>query len=58
MAAYGTGSRRVTLAHMRRAVRDTEGMQGNHRPRLVALVSTLAGLLALGSAGLLYAFSL
>lgn len=57
MSAYGLGSSRVRRAHVRRAVRDTESAVC-HRRRWITLVSGLAGLAALGSAGWLYAFSL
>ena len=57
MAAYGNGSARVTLTHVRRAARDTEGVAHDRR-RWMALASGIAGLLALSSAGWLYAFSL
>jgi len=57
MAAYGAGASHVTLSHVRRSIRDTEGISHSRR-RWVTLASTVAGLLALTSAGWLYAFSL
>jgi len=57
MAAYGTGSTRVTLTHVRRAAGDTEGITVGRR-RWITLASGVAGLLALTSAGWLYAVGL
>jgi hypothetical protein len=55
MAAYGSGSREIKRAHIQRAARDTEDVQ-HGRPRWLTIATSLAGLIALTSAGLLYAY--
>jgi MSHA biogenesis protein MshM len=57
MAAYGCGSLRVGAGHVRRAAKDTEGVLDRKAPWL-RIISGAAGLVALTSAGLLYAYSL
>ena len=57
MAAYGCGAERVGRQHLVRAARDTEDVNRS-RPRWLALASGLAGIVALTSASLLYAYSL
>ena len=57
MAAYGCGSHYVKRQHLLRAARDTEDVR-RPRPRWLTLISGLAGLIALTSASLLYAYSL
>jgi len=57
MAAYGCGATCVRREHLKRAARDTEDVR-RPRARWLALLSSLAGLLALTSASLLYAYSL
>ncbi len=57
MAAEGAGKGRVGLTHVQRAATDTEDTR-HHRRRWLALASGLAGLVALTSAGLLYAYGL
>lgn len=55
MAAYGSGSVGVGPTHVRRAAADTEDTRPR-KPGWLARVSGLAGLIALTSAGLLYAY--
>lgn len=55
MAAYGSGSNGVDGTHVRAAATDTEDTC-NRKPGWLALISGLAGLIALTSAGLLYAY--
>lgn len=55
MAAYGAGSAVVGSAQVRRATADTEDTRRRTPGRLV-MASGLAGLIALTSAGLLYAY--
>ena len=57
MAAYGSGANNVKSVHIRRASRDTEDVL-KRKPGWRTVVSGLFGLLALTSAGLLYAYSL
>ncbi len=57
MAAYGCGAVRVQREHIVRAARDTEAADRS-RPRWLAVASGVAGILALTSASLLYAYSL
>jgi len=57
MAAYGTGCTRIRAVHLRRAALDSEDIM-RHKPRWPTFLSGLVGLLALTSAGWLYAFSL
>lgn len=57
MAAYGSGARCIKRQHLLRAARDTEDVR-RARPRWLTLLSGLAGLIALTSASLLYAYSL
>ena len=56
MAAFGAGKSRVGLTHVQRAVTDTEDTR-HLRRRWLALASGLAGVFALTSAGLLYAYA-
>lgn len=56
MSAYGMGDRRIKSVHLRLAAKDTEDVNAR-TPRWLALVSSLAGLVALTSAGLLYAYA-
>jgi MSHA biogenesis protein MshM len=55
MAAYGAGHSRVGVMHIRRAAADTDDVR-QRKPGWLALASGLAGLIALTSAGLLYAY--
>jgi len=55
MAAYGSGSATVGVTHIRRAAADTDATR-SRKPGWLALVSGLAGLIALTGAGLLYAY--
>jgi MSHA biogenesis protein MshM len=55
MAAYGAGDSRVGVAHVGRAAADTEDARRHNRGWL-ALASGLAGMIALTSAGLIYAY--
>ena len=57
MAAYGSGSVEIRRAHIRRAARDTEDIL-HRKPRWLTIATGLAGLIALTSAGLLYAYGL
>jgi MSHA biogenesis protein MshM len=57
MAAYGNDDRRIKRLHLLRAARDTQDIH-QRRPRWFTLVSGLAGLIALTSASLLYAYNL
>ncbi len=57
MAAYGAGNPQVRSGHLQRAACDTEDVK-RRTPRWLTLVSGLAGIAALTSAGLLYAYSL
>ena len=57
MAAYGAGAQRVGRDHLKRAVRDTQDVTPGRRSWL-AIASGLAGILALTSASLLYAYGL
>ena len=57
MAAYGAGDTRVKRIHLQRAAIDTEDVR-HRKSHWLALASGLAGLIALSSAGLLYAYSL
>ena len=57
MAAYGSGSLEIKRAHIHCAARDTEDVQ-QRRPRWLTIATSLAGLIALTSAGLLYAYGL
>ena len=57
MAAYGAGAVTIGPAHIRLAANDTEDTR-NSRNRWIALASGFAGLLALTSAGLLYAYGI
>jgi MSHA biogenesis protein MshM len=57
MAAYGSGSAVIKRTHILRAARDTEDVRG-HGPRWLTVASGVAGLVALTSAGLLYAYGL
>jgi len=57
MAAYGAGAKKISTAHIRLAAMDTEDTCHSKR-RWIALASGFAGLLALTSAGLLYAYGL
>ncbi|MGI9321836.1 MAG: AAA family ATPase, partial [Thiogranum sp.] len=57
MAAYGSGSLAIRRVDIRRAARDTEDVL-QRRPRWLTIVTGLAGLIALTSAGLLYAYGL
>lgn len=57
MAAYGSGSLEIRRTHIQRAARDTEDVL-HRRPRWLTIVTGLAGLIALTSAGLLYAYGL
>ena len=56
MAAYGAGCTQIRPVHLRRAALDTEDIV-HRKPRRLAFLSGLVGLLALTSAGWLYAFS-
>jgi MSHA biogenesis protein MshM len=56
MSAYGMGDRRIKPGHIHRAARDTEAVSG-HRPGWVAVLTGLAGILALTSASILYAYT-
>lgn len=57
MAAYGSNATTVKRQHLLRAARDTEDVLRS-RPRWLTLISGLAGLIALTSASLLYAYNL
>lgn len=57
MAAFGAGAASVQRSHVERAARDTEDVRPR-RHRWLALFTGLAGVLALTSAGLLYAYTL
>ena len=57
MAAYGCGSQRVSGCHLGRAIRDTRESTRMQRGWL-AFASGLAGIIALTSASLLYAYGL
>jgi MSHA biogenesis protein MshM len=57
MAAYGSASSDIRRIHIQRAARDTEDVLHRQR-RWVPIATGLAGLIALTSAGLLYAYSL
>ena len=57
MAAYGSGCAQIRRAHIKRAASDTEDVL-KHKPRWLAVATGLAGLIALTSAGLLYAYGL
>jgi MSHA biogenesis protein MshM len=57
MAAYGQGASRPGRVHLRRAVIDSADVR-RRRPRWLAIASGLAGVVALTSATLLYAYSL
>ena len=56
MAAYGSGSLEIRRNHIERAARDTEDVQS--RSRWLPMATGLAGLIALTSAGLIYAYGL
>ena len=55
MAAYGAGDSKVGARHVGRAATDTEDARQG-RPGWLTLASGLAGLIALTSAGLIYAY--
>ena len=55
MAAYGAGDSKVGVRHVGRAATDTEDARQG-KPGWLALASGLAGLIALTSAGLIYAY--
>jgi MSHA biogenesis protein MshM len=55
MAAYGAGDSSVGVRHVGRAAADTEDVR-QRKPGWLALASGLAGLIALTSAGLIYAY--
>jgi len=57
MAAYGAGSPQVRCRHLQHAARDTEDV-ARRKTGWLAILSGLAGLAALTSAGLLYAYGL
>ena len=57
MAAYGSGSAEICHDHIKCAANDTEDVL-KHKPRWLAIATGLAGLIALTSAGLLYAYGL
>lgn len=57
MAAYGSGSAEISHDHIKCAANDTEDVL-KHKPRWLAIATGLAGLIALTSAGLLYAYGL
>jgi len=57
MSAFGMGDLRIKHCHLKFAARDTEDVV-LRKPRWLAIVSGLAGLLALTSASLLYAYTL
>ena len=57
MATYGSGATQVKRVHQLHAARDTEDVI-RRKPRWVAVISSLVGLIALTSAGLLYAYGL
>ena len=57
MAAYGSGSAEISHDHIKCAAKDTEDVL-KHKPRWPAIATGLAGLIALTSAGLLYAYGL
>lgn len=57
MSAYGAGHTSITPRHIRLAAKDTEDTR-KPQPRWLALASGFAGLLALTSASLLYAYGL
>jgi MSHA biogenesis protein MshM len=57
MAAYGCGAHSVAGGHLKRAIHDTRDAPVR-RSRWLALASGLAGIVALTSASLLYAYSL
>jgi len=57
MSAFGMGDLRIKHCHLKLAARDTEDVVLK-KPRWLAIVSGLAGLAALTSASLLYAYTL
>ncbi len=57
MSAYGAGHTGITARHIRLAAKDTEDTR-KPGPRWITLASGFAGLLALTSASLLYAYGL
>ncbi len=57
MSAFGMGDLRIKHCHLKLAARDTEDVV-LRKPRWLAIVSGLAGLIALTSASLLYAYTL
>lgn len=57
MSAFGMGDLRIKHCHLKLAARDTEDVV-LRKPRWLAIVSGLAGLVALTSASLLYAYTL
>lgn len=57
LAAYGSGSLEIRCSHVRRAARDTEDIL-RRKPRWLTIATGLTGLIALTSAGLLYAYGL
>jgi len=57
MSAFGMGDLRIKHCHLKLAARDTEDVVFK-KPRWLAIVSGLAGLVALTSASLLYAYTL
>ena len=57
MSAFGMGDLRIKHCHLKLAARDTEDVVLK-KPRWLAIASSLAGLVALTSASLLYAYTL
>jgi MSHA biogenesis protein MshM len=57
MSAFGMGDLRIKHCHLKLAARDTEDVL-QKKPRWLAIASGLAGLVALTSASLLYAYTL
>lgn len=57
MSAFGMGDLRIKHCHLKLAARDTEDVL-HRKPRWLAIASGLAGLVALTSASLLYAYTL
>jgi MSHA biogenesis protein MshM len=56
MSAFGMGDRRIRHCHLKLAARDTEDVVIK-KPRWLAVVTGVAGLVALTSASLLYAYA-
>lgn len=57
MSAFGMGDKRIRQCHLKLAARDTEDVIYK-KPRWLAIASSLAGLAALTSASLIYAYTL